>query len=422
MTDDGHHDRRAWASSLLIAATTGALLLLYAVFWPQLVHGRDVWVYSLDWWQTVDGGRFVADGALPYVYQGTGAYALPLGFVAMAPAAWLADHLRLLPGAPYAVPRPTSILVIFPWADLWGIFLLYSVRRLAWDLGARSRLLVLQLLAAAVVLVPCFYWGHPEDVLALTFVFYAVRRMLAGSWVPAAFLLSLAIASKQWALLLLPFVLAAAPRDQWRRVLVAACAVPGFFVVLTLGLDWKDAFPALFQPVNMGTNTPGHLSFYATWLGSRTSEYSRTLGVVASLPAGWMLRRWRGAPWMLVACGLLLLIRPFAEAISYSYYWGPGVMMAGLVGVAVHRRVRWQDWALPVLAIVWAMPKGHASTTTLWWLGEIPILALIAAQVAVNLGISLRRKFAVRQTVKVGDRPPILTSVPTAAGDASWIQ
>ena len=402
---------------------TFAFLACLYVFCYPLLHGVHAWAQALDLWMLVDGGRYVAHGALPFVYEGSRAYALPLGMVFMAPASAVMDHWHLVEGAPHPLAHPSGYLIIFPWTLLWGIPLLHSVRRLAWELGLRKGLLRLQVLGAVIVLFPCTYWGHPEDILALLFIFYGTTRVLQGRFLVAGLLLSIAISCKQWAVVLLPFAFAVAPREHRVRVCAAGCALPAVLVGLTLGLDWHDAYPALFKPLNMGSSTPGHLSFFATWFGSHTSEYSRTLGVVVALPIALVLRRWQSPPRLLAALAVLLALRPFAEAISYSYYWAPAAMMVGLVGVAVHRRLRWQDWALPVLVIVWAMPRGHESTATIWWLVQTVLLALLSLQAATSLGrATWAQNFVVWQRIKNETKPPIMTAGPPVVGEASWIQ
>ena len=262
--------------------------------------------------------------------------------------------------------------------------MLHAVRRLAWDLGVRRSLWAVQVATAAIALFPCYYWGHFEDVVALTFVVHAVRRLISGEHVRAALLLSIAISAKQWALPLVPLVVFGAPAGRRLRSLVAACALPAAFAALVLGVDWIDASKALFSPVNLGTNAQGHLSFYATWLGGKTSQASRTIGLVIAGAVAWRLRKADRPITILAAIAIIVGLRPFFEAVTYSYYWGPALLIAGCIGLAAHGRFRWRDWLWPLAGVVGATPRTGVASDGWWWLGEMIILGVVVAQVAIN--------------------------------------
>jgi hypothetical protein len=390
---------------------------------PWFLHGH-FWFVPADSWMTVDGGRMVWYGAFGYVYQGTQSYALPLSFVVMAPVSGLIDHFRWLEGSPYPVRYPTAWVVAGPYALMFGIFLLHAARRLAWELGARRRLWILQALSAVVVLAPAYYWGHFEDALALTFVLHSLRYRLRADYVRAALLLSVAVSFKQWALVLIPFLVFGAPRGSRLRTALVAGALPVSFVLFFLGVDWPDASKAFFSPVNLVGHFQGHGAFYASWFGTRTSQLSRTFGLALSVPAGWWLRRARRPEHVLAAAGVIMLIRPFSEAINYGYYWSSFLVCAGLVGVAVHRMIRWQDWAWPVGATIWAWPKGNPGTINWWWLGEIILLAATTGQMLRNCGLLYGRSRKTGISVKKAHLAPIPRAMNLArtAGDTSWTQ
>jgi hypothetical protein len=377
-----------------------------------------------DAWMSVDGGRMVWNGALGYVYQGTVSYALPLSFIVMAPASGLIDHLHLLEGSPYPVRYPSAWLVVGPYTLIFGVFLLHAVRRLAWEIGARRHLWMLQALSAVIVLAPAYYWGHFEDALALTFVIHSVRYLMRSDYLRAALLLSVAVSFKQSALMLIPFLVFCAPRNLRLKSAFVACALPVSFVLFFLSLDWHDASKALFSPVNLVGHFQGHGAFYASWLGTRTSQFSRTLGMLLSVPAGWWLRRVRRPEHILAAVAAIMLIRPFSEAINYSYYWSPFLLFAGLVGLAIHRAVRWQDWVWPAAAIVWASPRGNPATINWWWLGETILLAATTGQMLRNCGGSWGQFRKTGISVKKAHPTPIPRAMNLArsAGDTSWTQ
>lgn len=397
---NGERDERSTVSSVLIGIAFGVLAMFYSLYvygWmnqaaldrilPARLRGVHAWWAPGDIWQTIDGARYVWYGALGHVYHGSGSYALPLSFILSVPAALLIDHFRLVEGLVW-VPRPSAWLIAGPFGLVFGIFFLDSLRRIAWQLGVRSRLWRLQVIGCFVVLAPAFEWGHFEDVIALTFVVYAACFILRRNFFVSGLLISLAVCSKQWAVMAIPLMVALAPRGQRRKCILAACALPGLFVGLLLGSDWVDTYRGLFLPINLGRKANGHYSFYVSWLGSQTSRLSRAVGVLLCVPAGWLMRSARRPAAVLGALSAVFIIRPFAEAVNYSYYWSPGLLFAGLVGAAVHREIRVRDWVFPVLAEVWTFPHGNSATTTLWWAIELGLLVLAGSHLVRMLKVS----------------------------------
>jgi hypothetical protein len=418
-------DRGRWSSSVLIGLAFAGLALIYSLLLDQMIRGGHFWFYPTDVWSIVDAGRYVAHGALGYVYQGTsGSYALPLSFVLIAPVAGVIDHLGLVEGAPFPVAHPSAWLVVAPYILMFGIVVLHAARRLAWQLGVRRRLWAVQVLTAVVVLLPTYYWGHFEDAIAIAFVLYAARRVLRGDYLMAAVLLSIAVSAKQWAIPLVPFVVFSAPHGRRLRCLAAACALPAAFVALVLGVDWADASKALFSPVNQTHVTEGHVAFYWTWFGSKTSQASRTIGLLLASALAWRLRRVRYPGALMGGMAAVLVLRPFFEAINFSYYWSPALILAGFTGLAAHRRVRWQDWIWPVLAVAWSSPRSNGQSTSWWWTGELIVLAAVAVQVAVNCGADPRLPRRLFVSFKKGRPKPILTNMSTARpmGGTTWTQ
>lgn len=417
-------DTRRWSSSIVVGLVFAAVALFYSFVLATWIYHSNFWMSPSDTWMTVDGGRYIWNGAFGYVYQGTYSYALPLSFIVMAPISGLIDHLGLVDGSPYPVAKPSAWLLVGPYTLLYGIFLLHAVRRLVWELGLRSRLWVVQAMATVIVLAPAYFWGHFEDMLALTFVIHSVRYYLKQEPVRAALMLSVAVSFKQWALMLIPLLVFATPAGQRLRTFVAACALPGVLVVFFLGVDWPDASRAFFSPVNLVGHFQGHGAFYASWLGAKTSQVSRTLGLVMTVPLGWWLRRARRPEAFLAAVAVVVLVRPFSEAINYSYYWSPFLLMAGAVGIVVHRRVRWQDWIWPIGAIVWASPRSNSATIGWWWAGEMILLSATAVQLLWNCGARFAPTDRPLISVKTRLGKPISNAMnlAPAAGDRSWIQ
>jgi hypothetical protein len=387
-------DRWCFLSSVVIGLAFAAVAMLYSLyFFAELYHkrflGHSVWMAPADIWNVVDAGRFVWHGALGNVYEAANSYALPLSFILTAPVSAVVDHYHLAEGI-VPLARPSAWLAVGPYSLLFGVFLVDAVRRLAWDVGQRRFLWASQLLAVGMVLVPAFEWGHFEDVIALTFVLHAARYLLAQDYIRAGLLLSLAVSSKQWAVFLVPLAVFMAPRGLRLKTLLASCALPLLLMFIVLTFGGRDSFDALFSPVNLGRNAPGHIAFYVTWLGSKTSELSRNLGLIAAVALAWKLRKAATKPEILAAISVLLVLRPLSEAINYSYYWSPSLIVAGLVGVAAHHRIRIRDWIWQLVAIAWTLPHGNPATSSSWWAGMMLLLSCTWVQVGWNCGIRFR--------------------------------
>jgi hypothetical protein len=198
--------------------------------------------------------------------------------------------------------------------------------------------------------------------------------------------------------------------------------LPGAFAVFVLGADWPDASKALFSPVNQTHLTEGHVAFYWTWLGTKTSAASRTIGLLLASAVAWRFRRVSRPASVMAAIAVIVALRPFFEAINFSYYWSPALLLGGFTGLAAHRRVRGQDWIWPLLAILWASPRANLHTASWWWMGELIVLAAVGVQVAANCGVRPTWPEYVLLSFKKARRRPILQNMTTACpgGETSW--
>jgi hypothetical protein len=268
-------------------------------------------------------------------------------------------------------------------------FVLDAVRRVSWDLGMKRGLWRVQVATLLMVCVPAFQYGHFEDVLALTFLLHAFRYLMQRRPIMAAVLLSLAISSKQWAVLALPLFLFSTERGRRMMSFLAASALPLLFAAIVLATDARHGYHALFSPSNPRRTDPGHMSFLYTWFGSRTSRATRTASVLLSPIVAFGLRNAKSRPSVLATLSVLLLLRPLFEPMLYAYYLTPSLCVAGLVGVATHNRFRIRDWIWQVAAVLWALPHGNPSTAGIWWTVELLLLAITWIQVAINCGYRL---------------------------------
>jgi hypothetical protein len=391
-------DHRLLGSSLLGTVAFGALASVYSfLLYPfqfRWEHGThlSVWYQAGDVWSIVDAGRFVWQGALGYVYEGSGgSYALPTSYVLVSPLSALIDHYHWVEGL-FPIPRPSAWPAVCAFVLVWNVFLLDAIRRLAWDLGVRERLWMIQVASVVVVCVPVFQFGHFEDLLALVFLLHAVRFHLKGGSLYTFACLSVAITFKQWALLAVPLLVLLAPWGRRIIGLIVSASLPVLFTAIVLLTDPKHGLSALFSPMSPKKTDPGHVSFFLTWFGSRTSQMTRSASVLISPVIAYLFRNVRRREGLLAALSVILLIRPLFEPSVYSYYWMPSLLIAGLVGTAAHRRIRVRDWMWQGGVVIWALPHSNPHTETLWWSIEFALIVLTWAQVGINCGIRCPRR------------------------------
>jgi hypothetical protein len=378
-------DRHAWAGSL---GVTGAFVVLAAgLFWFL----SDQWVGALH--AGTYGDLAQLTGAVGDIWHGKpgavygsnlGLLALPLTFLTLLPIAPLLSAMN------QSIPsHDPATLIAGTYIVMLGCFALHAVRGLAWDLGVRRHLLLIQIMAALVVLLPEFEYAHLDDVLAFTAVVYAVRRILRQEYMAAALLLSLAISFKQWAFVLVPLVAAASPRGSRLRVVSAAAALPAVLMVLCIAIDGSSATHAFFSP-QPSSQLTGHPGFDPNWLGTHSAEASRVLAAALAGTLGVARRRVTDPARLLAAVAVILAIRPLTETVNYSYYWSPALMLGVLALVVAERRITLGAAAWILAALAWSIPRGLDSSPTGWWVCELVLLLAITLRVlrAVRFGHS----------------------------------
>ena len=119
------------------------------------------------------------------------------------------------------------------------------------------------------MLFPSVMWyGHFDDVLALTFVILSARDLSKERWMRAAVMLGIGVGFKQWAWMALPCLLAVTPVKHWLRSLLPSVVAPAAFFTLALATDWRFASRALLAPV-----TRPSLGQAALWVPREAATY-----------------------------------------------------------------------------------------------------------------------------------------------------
>jgi hypothetical protein len=383
---DGPTDR-AWPGALglglgLVAGAYALALVYPMVFGPCPCRDPDgspalVVATSRDLWVAVEAARYVASGALGFVYESSSALtALPLYPILLAPLVAAGDTLGLS-GPP--APAATLYLLLAPFTVGLAVPLLHQVRGLLRDAADRASALPAQVWTALLAVAPALVlYGHGEDALALLGLLAAVRLVGRGRWLAAGAALGVAVASKQWALLALPALMAWSPRRERPRLAAATLALPATLALFVLAVDWPHASRALLHPPNY----PG-FGHAALWVDAglatvATAPFRLGALAVAMLLAG---RARPGASWsrLLAALGLALLARCAFEPVVHVYYLAPGLCL-----LLLHERVATGRWVRTAVAggLLVGWFAVHPAPV-LWW----AVAALLGVAVAYRAGV-----------------------------------
>ena len=371
-------DRGCWATTLVVGTGFCVLLSIHLMLgWPN-----SPWLgpsrVGPDMAATIAEARVIATGHLHSLYN-VGSYDnLPLWPLLLAPVMVVADMLG-------PKSSPTGLLpagyVVIPASLVVGIMLAHAGRTLAWQLGARRRLWVMQIVLLFCVLLPCLTYGHMEDALALSLMLYSVRLLRSGRIDAAGLLMGLSIASKEWGLLVLP-ILVVAVGQRSRRFVALALAPPVLLGLTALALDPGPAVQQLLARTTYSSSPVLRYGFSAL-LGERGSQLVRPVELALVLLSAKRLRHSRRALLSFAVVGALLL-RPLAEPVVFPYYWAPSVGFLILL-LATRARTAASPWLLLPAALTLWSPRWDIPGV-LWWPGELTLLgmALLVAMPAIR--------------------------------------
>jgi hypothetical protein len=415
---DGPTDH-AWRAAVVLGLLLIAGSVAFALLDPMVLgHGcpcRDrtgrlvpVVATSRDFWVAPAAARYVANGALGFVYESSRHLtALPLYPILLAPLVAAGQALGLSePPAPTA----TMYFLLAPFTSGIALPLLHQARGLLRDLGAKGSALPVQLWTALLVAVPVLaLYGHGEDGLALLCLLAAVRFAWRERSAAAGFLLGFAIASKHWAMLALPALLVRSPRRERTSLAAASLALPAALALFVLTVDWPHASRALLFPPNYPRY--GHAALWVDAAAATVVTAPFRLGALAL--AGILAGRLRGGaphPRLLAVLGLTLLTRCAFEPVVHVYYLAPALCLL-LVheGVATGRCVR--TAVLGSLLVAWFAVDPDPA---LWWV----VAALLGVAVAYRAG---REAFsaAAEPAMGTGEGTSSRTAGPSMPGGTS---
>lgn len=223
----------------------------------------------------------------------------------------------------------------------------------AWLLGAMGRrgtpLPARAAIALLFVLTPflgaAVHYGHPEEILTITFCVVAVLLAHDGRSAWAGLALGLAIATKQWALVALAPALVAAPRGRVKLVLLAVAVVAAFTLPAALadtrsfstgarGLasahSWVSVVSVWWPVSNFHTRLVsdgvGLVSYTTFTLPASLNLIPRALIVTIGAPLGAILLLRGRRPTLdqaLSLLALLLLLRCVLDPWNNLYYQLP---------------------------------------------------------------------------------------------------
>ena len=177
------------------SATAAACLGLNMVLLPLILGHPDQWIAPGDIWQSIQAARFVANGALLFIYgapetMSHGGYQYPPVWpLLMAPAVGLGDALELVDNRVFRVPRPTMMI---PMVIVAGTVTAAALAAAVWRFAQRFNLSGRWGTVAAVALatfMPMGVFFHGEDLLVVAFTLVAAAAYGTGAgWVAAGLL------------------------------------------------------------------------------------------------------------------------------------------------------------------------------------------------------------------------------------------
>jgi hypothetical protein len=411
--------RRSWP----IAVTALSLVtgMAYCLLWSPVVRHSHVWVVPWDIWGAFRSAQFIGWGDLGNIYgAGTGLVTLPGILLLFLPVVLIAGAFGMTESFPFILPHPTAWLVLGPYEILISCSAVFACDALAQRLGVgRGGRRLLCVAEGVVVWNISAIWGHPEDAVAVALAIYALVLALDGRWVGTGWLFGAAVATQPVVVLMLPVILALAGRSRALSLLVRTSLPSVLLLATPLVAEFHVTVRALVdQPnfPNIDHRTPW--TSFAPSLGGSGERLSvaagpgRIVALVLACATGWVSRRWRDRPDMIVlAVAFTLALRCFTESVMVSFYVWP-VLAVGLV--VVMRGSPWR-WAIGIAAAVGVTvcSDSHLGEWAWWGIVNGGIAALLATGIPSRLRRPLPITTTVADVAPARDDPPVLVGART---------
>ncbi len=234
----------------LLTAVVVATGMAYSLWWGPVVRHQRFWIEPGDFWSTWRQAHFVAWGFISDIYStGSALVTLPGYAVILAPIAALSSALGLTESAPQVfLGRPEAWLLAGPFVLLTAGVALAAFDALARRLGVLGWRRVALLTAEAVAVWPTLaLWGHPEDVLGVAAMAFALMAAADRKWVRAGWLMGAAIAMQLLAGLAVPVLAGMAGARRRLPLLLRAAFLPAVLLAIVMIPDFHDTWTVLSQ-------------------------------------------------------------------------------------------------------------------------------------------------------------------------------
>ena len=374
-----HLKRRRWPLAVML--TFVIVAMVYSFYWNPIVHHSHDWVIPGDIWSTFRAAHWVGWGDLGGIYgTDTQLVTFPGIAVLLAPVAMVSGVLGLGEShAPIFNSQPSSWLLLGPVILLLGSTCLLALDSMAEELGvAWPRRIALSCLEAVIIFQVIALWGHPEDMLALSFALYALLALFRGRWSLSGWLWGAAIVTQPLVLLLFPLAFARTPTPQRVRLCLYGALPSLLLLSAPLAAQWHQTSSVLLHQANAR-----YLDHATPWIAlspvlSRTTVGAgpgRMIAVLIAVLVGFLaFRRPPSKVGLLWLCALALSLRCFFESVMVVFYLGPPLALTILAAAACASRKRLLGtFTTALLATIFAF---HGSSEWGYWIPMVAFLAI----------------------------------------------
>jgi hypothetical protein len=374
-----HLGRRRWPLAMMLLFVI--VSMVYSLWWGPVVHHSHVWMIPGDIWSTFRAAHWVGWGDIGGIYgSDTQLVTFPGIAVLLAPVAMISSTLALGEShAPIFNSQPSSWLLLGPVILLFGSTCLLAFDAMAEELGVSGpRRIVLSFMEAVVIFQVVTLWGHPEDLLALTFSLYALLAMFHGRWPLSGWLWGAAIVMQPLVILMFPLAFVRTPTT-YRLRLCLFGALPSVALLSgPLVRQWHQTSAVLFHQANAE-----FIDHATPWIAlsptlSRTSVGAgpgRAIAILVAILIGYLAyRRPPSAVGLLWLCALALSLRCFFESVMDVFYLGPPLALIVLTAATCASWKRLAgSWAIAMVATVFAF---HRASEWAYWAPMVVFLAI----------------------------------------------